>query len=718
MRENNTHQLSRNEILRIMGLSGRVSGLANSVESIRAALREENGKLARYYTSITQNADEIKLLAARETDNEQAVAELTVKYNNIESTVQTNKQQTDAALSTLTTNLQNEVNARIAADSAQDDVFATYKSQTDRSISSIAAHWDANDHLIGYSTTTQTAEAISSAVTSGINTANTNAQGYVKALKDIINTDVLPDSSGKYAYTTFKTQTANSFQSIAAKWSDYYTQTEINTMNAGMNGLINTAQSTANSAAASAAASASWIGQNSDSIATVVAQFNSDGTLKNYSTTTQTAAMISSEVTAINNNLTTNYSTKTQTANAISSAVTAINNDLTTNYSTKTQTANAISSAVTAINNDLTTNYSTKTQTASAISSAVTAINNDLTTNYSTKTQTANAISSAVTEVNENIQKLEESWEQGAYGQTANKTLTELKTSNNYAIRYSVLVPVTSSTAFYINDGYEVNVVYFDASKKSLGSRASVDHDSSDVGKPLSITPPSNAVYGAIYIASSSALAPSGFKNTGFLVVNKEIVTQAYLSLYVDKQSVSWLTGSADNVIFNFNNRFQIQHQGTAVLEVKANGDLEITGNLKPNSNIGTINPIQIDSSGNINRKAPDGSVIPLYAGRYVRYLNYGDLAGRTYTMSADDDYVICNGNYSDKKIYLPYSPAQGKVVSIKSIGGKVLIYTSNSNHGIRKTDTIETQPVELSNYDRAELVFYAGTWWWNYMSI
>ena len=561
MRENNTHQLSRNEILRIMGLSGRVSGLANSVESIRAALREENGKLARYYTSITQNADEIKLLAARETESEEAVAELTIKYNNIESTVQTNKRQTDVALGTLTTNLQNEINARIAADSAQDDVFATYKSQTDRSISSIAAHWDANDHLIG------------------------------------------------------------------------------------------------------------------------------------YSTTTQTAAMINTEVTAINNNLTTNYSTKTQTANAISSAVTAINNDLTTNYSTKTQTANAISSAVTAINNDLTTNYSTKTQTASAISSAV-------------------------TEVNENIQKLEESWEQGAYGQTANKTLTELKINNNNAIRYSVLVPVTSSTAFYINDGYEVNVVYFDASKKSLGSRASVDHDSSDVGKPLSITPPANAVYGAIYIASSSALAPSGFKNTGFLVVNKEIVTQAYLSLYVDKQSVSWLTGSADNVIFNFNNRFQIQHQGTAVLEVKANGDLEITGNLKPNSNIGTINPIQIDSSGNINRKAPDGSVIPLYAGRYVRYLNYGDLAGRTYTMSADDDYVICNGNYSDKKIYLPYSPAQGKVVSIKSIGGKVLIYTSNSNHGIRKTDTIETQPVELSNYDRAELVFYAGTWWWNYMSI
>ena len=200
--------------------------------------------------------------------------------------------------------------------------------------------------------------------------------------------------------------------------------------------------------------------------------------------------------------------------------------------------------------------------------------------------------------------------------------------------------------------------------------------------------------------------------------IEDDYATSADLSLYVSKNSVSWLTSSADNVIFNFNNRFQIQHQGTAVLEVKANGDLEITGTLKPYSNIGTINPIQIDSSGNILRKAPDGSVIPLYAGRYVKYLNYGDLAGRTYTMSEDDDYVICNGNYSDKKIYLPYSPSQGKVVSIKNVGGKTLLYTDNSNHTIRKTDTPETQPVDINNYDRAELVYHSGAWRWNVMSI
>ena len=86
--------------------------------------------------------------------------------------------------------------------------------------------------------------------------------------------------------------------------------------------------------------------------------------------------------------------------------------------------------------------------------------------------------------------------------------------------------------------------------------------------------------------------------------------------------------------------------------------------------------------------------------------------------MSADDDYVICNGNYSDKKIYLPYSPSQGKVVSIKNVGGKTLLYTSNSNHTIRKTDTAETQPVDINNYDRAELVYHSGAWRWNVMSI
>lgn len=571
MRENNTHQLSRNEILRIMGLSGRVSGLANSVESIRAALREENGKLARYYTSITQNADEIKLLAARETESEEAVAELTIKYNNIESTVQTNKQQTDAALSTLTNNLQNEINARVAADSAQDDVFATYRSQTDSSISSIAAHWDANDHLIGYSTTEQTANMIKTKV---------EAYGY---------------------------QTASQ-----------------------VDGRINN--------------STKW---------------------NSYTTTEQLPDKISQTVTA-------SYIANTGALNG---------------YAKTTDLP------------DMSLYY-----------------------NKSYIDQMEDDLELGVKRVEQEIVSISDAsmWEGGSINTNASagKTYDEIKQAATYAIRYKNLIGVTTETCFLLHSGYTLRFAYFNSSKK-LTRVASSSVYPNDYGI-VKVSANSSEPYVAVVInnANGGAMSPTSVTSTGICMTKDNVVTQAYLNLFVDKDSVSWLHGSADNVIFNFNNRFQIQHQGTAVLEVKANGDLEITGTLKPYSNIGTINPIQIDSSGNILRKAPDGSVIPLYAGRFVRYLNYGDLAGRTYTMSEDDDYVICNGNYSDKKIYLPYSPPQGKVVSIKNVGGKTLLYTSNSSHTIRKTDTPETQPVDINNYDRAELVYHSGAWRWNVMSI
>ena len=570
MRENNTHQLSRNEILRIMGLSGRVSGLANSVESIRAALRDENGKLARYYTSITQNADEIKLLAARETESEEAVAELTIKYNNIESTVQTNKRQTDAALGTLTTNLQNEINARVAADSAQDDVFATYKSQTDRSISSIAAHWDANDHLIGYSTTTQTADMIKTKV---------EAYGY---------------------------QTASQ-----------------------VDGRINN--------------STKW---------------------NSYTTTEQLPDKISQTVTA-------SYIANTGALNG---------------YAKTTDLP------------DMSLYY-----------------------NKSYIDQMEDDLELGVKRVEQEIVSIADvgMWEQGDVDTDADagSTYDQIKESYARAIRYKNLVAVNTETSFLLSSTYRLRFAYFNSSQKLTRIGSAVSPNTYGL---INVNANSSEPYVAVvvYHSQGSAMSPSSITSTGICMTKDNVVTSAYLSLYVDKQSVSWLTGSADIVIFNFNNRFQIQHQGTAVLEVKANGDLEITGTLKPYSNIGTINPIQIDSSGNINRKAPDGSVIPLYAGRYVRYLDYGNLPGRTYTMSADDDYMVCNGNYSDKKIYLPYSPSQGKTVSIKNVGGVTRLYTSNSNHTIRKTDTPETQPVDINNYDRAELVYHSGAWRWNVMSV
>lgn len=124
--------------------------------------------------------------------------------------------------------------------------YAIWKEETDSEVTTIAAHWDENDHLIGYSTTTQTAEMISSAVVG------------------------------------------------------LATKTELQAATNQLSGLISQAQTTANAAAKSAAASATWIGQNSQMISTIAAQFNSDGTLKYYSTTTQTATSITAAINANN----------------------------------------------------------------------------------------------------------------------------------------------------------------------------------------------------------------------------------------------------------------------------------------------------------------------------------------------------------------------------------------------------------------------------------
>lgn len=124
--------------------------------------------------------------------------------------------------------------------------YAIWKEETDREVTTIAAHWDENDQLIGYSTTTQTAEMISSAVVG------------------------------------------------------LATKTELQAATNQLSGLISRAQTTADAAATSAAASATWIGQNSQMIATIVGQFNQDGTLKYYSTTTQTATSITAAINANN----------------------------------------------------------------------------------------------------------------------------------------------------------------------------------------------------------------------------------------------------------------------------------------------------------------------------------------------------------------------------------------------------------------------------------
>ena len=199
--------------------------------------------------------------------------------------------------------------------------------------------------------------------------------------------------------------------------------------------------------------------------------------------------------------------------------------------------------------------------------------------------------------------------------------------------------------------------------------------------------------------------------------IEDDYATSADLSLYVSKNSVSWLTGSADNVIFNFSNVFQIQHNKQAVLNLDGDGNLKIKGQLEQNSTIGTVLPIKVDDSGNILRQTVDGTWIANYAGRFVKYKNF--LRNNdTFEMRPGDDLFLSNGNYDPKNVYLPKDPSNGKVITIKNIGGKTVIRPArNSTQTIRMTDQV-IDHFDLNTYDRAEFVFYEGTWWGNCYAI
>lgn len=200
--------------------------------------------------------------------------------------------------------------------------------------------------------------------------------------------------------------------------------------------------------------------------------------------------------------------------------------------------------------------------------------------------------------------------------------------------------------------------------------------------------------------------------------IEDDYATSADLSLYVSKNSVSWLTGSADNVIFNFSNVFQIQHNNQAVLNLDGDGNLKIKGQLEENSTIGTVLPIRVDSSGNIQRKKPDGSWGNMYASRYVRVVSYSSSTSKTLVDT--DDFVLSLGDYN-KTMVLPPNPYYGKVVSVINIGGGVTYVKPNTGQllrlgssTIRPTDSGK----DLNYTDRAELVYYEGVWYWNFMSI
>ncbi len=185
-----------------------------------------------YSTLIEQTSRYIKLQAKKQSkDLQDAVADMTIQYNAIVQTVSTNKSLSDTMLATVLGITVNEDGTYTIPEELSGTNLATWRINTAGSIHDIAIKWDENGNLIGYSTTKQTAEAISSAVSDGVSDAEDytdgeitkakkSAKDYTDELKGLINTDVLKDADGNFGYATFKQQTKDSIDAIAGKWDE------------------------------------------------------------------------------------------------------------------------------------------------------------------------------------------------------------------------------------------------------------------------------------------------------------------------------------------------------------------------------------------------------------------------------------------------------------------------------------------------------------------
>lgn len=96
---------------------------------------------------------------------------------------------------------------------------------------------------------------------------------------------------------------------------------------------------------------------------------------------------------------------------------------------------------------------------------------------------------------------------------------------------------------------------------------------------------------------------------------------------------------------------------------------------------------------------------VSFYAGRCVRQV-FNDT-----TVSVYDDYLLGTG-VREITITLPsYGIPEGKTISIKAMGKKITVSGSLYDHESQSS-------MDLNDYDRAELVYFGGFWYWNYMSI
>lgn len=478
-----------------------------------------NSKI-EYSTLYDQNSRHITLQARKQTaDLNEAVADFTIKYNQITQTVADNWSAFQNAKTALEAEV-SRIDGNIADYNSRNDgkwaSFATWQSQTNTSIASFATALTVDGEIMAMSAVVQTFRQISQTVTDNWN-----------------------------AFQSTKQNLEGEIERIDSDIDDY------NTRNNGKWNSFST-----------------WQSQTDRSIASFATALSVDGQIMSMSSIVQTCQNISNTVAANYNSLDQRIGTLSTTADRISGRVSTVEGWGSV-ISSHSSSINSLNSEVGTLESGL----QSANGSIGSLNSRVGAIE-----------AWDSEVSMWVQNVNSTMDALQnpDEWEVGGINESAGQSFEYCKSNNTATIRYYRLVPISVATAAMLKSGYRMYISFFDKDKKCLSGTNWTGWKTPDsYGRVTFNNIPSNAIYGAVVLgAVSGSLSKSSIGATGFFLSNDNVVSEAYMKVFIDNWGTSNAKIKADKITFEYGVDWSIYHNSELMFRLSGDGDIYLKGKI------------------------------------------------------------------------------------------------------------------------------------------
>lgn len=313
---------------------------------------------------------------------------------------------------------------------------------------------------------------------------------------------------------------------------------------------------------------ATWQSQTNTSIASFATALTVDGEIMAMSSIVQTCQNISNTVAANYNSLDQRIGTLSTTADRISGRVSTVEGWGSV-ISSHTSSINSLNSEVGTLESGL----QSANGSIGSLNSRVGAIE-----------AWDSEVSMWVQNVNSTMDALQnpDEWEVGGISESAGQSFEYCKSNNTATIRYYRLVPISVATAAMLKSGYRMYISFFDKDKKCLSGTNWTGWKTPDsYGRVTFNNIPSNAIYGAVVLgAVSGSLSKSSIGATGFFLSNDNVVSEAYMKVFIDNWGTSNAKIKADKITFEYGVDWSIYHNSELMFRLSGDGDIYLKGKI------------------------------------------------------------------------------------------------------------------------------------------